>query len=438
MIDIKLIREDPKVVKENIKKKFQNDKLKLVDKVKELDETWRKEKARADELRHKRNKISEEINKLMKEGKKTDAKKLIVKAKEIPGKIDKIEAKALKLYKDIHKIMLKIPNMMDESVPDGKDGENNVELRKWGKIPKFGFDVKGHEDIVEDLDLVDSVRGAKVAGSRFYYLKGGLVLLNSALQRFAMDILMKKGYLPVQTPYMLNRDAIGGAVAFEDFAEAIYKIDDEDLYLIGTSEHALAALHKDEVIDVKVPLKYAGLSSCFRKEAGSHGKDTKGIYRVHRFEKIEQFVYSMPEDADKIFEEIIANQEEIFKALEIPYRVVALCAGEFGGSMAKTHDLEGWFPSVGEYRELGSTSNASDYQARKMGTKFEAGGKRGLVYTLNGTAMTVQRTMCCILENNQQKDGSIKIPKALWKYTGFKEIKAKKAEKKVEKKKKKG
>jgi seryl-tRNA synthetase len=418
MIDIKLIRENPDLVKENIKKKFQEEKLELVDKVLDLDVKWRKERKKADDLRAERNKISEQINKLMKSGKKADAKELIVKAKEIPVKIDKIEVKENKLGKDIREIMLKIPNMMDPSVPEGKDESCNTELRKWGKIPKFNFELKGHEEIVEDLDLVDSLRGSKVAGSRFYYLKGGLVLLNNALQRFAMDVLLKKEFMPIQTPYMLNRNAIGGAVSFEDFAEAIYKIDGEDLYLIGTSEHALAALHQDEIIDVKRPVKYAGLSSCFRKEAGSHGKDTKGIYRVHRFEKIEQFVYCNPEDADKSFDEIIANQEEIFKLLEIPYRVVALCAGEFGGSMAKTHDLEGWFPAQKAYRELGSTSNASTYQSRKMNTKYHTGTGQAFVYTLNGTAMTVQRTMCCLLENYQQKDGSIKIPKVLQPYMG--------------------
>ena len=418
MIDIKLIRESCDLVKDNIRKKGQDGKVELVDRVLELDLKWRKEKKRVDDLRAERNRISESINVLMKGGKKGEAKKLIVEAKAIPGKIVKIDVRAGKLAGEIKEIMLKIPNMMDASVPEGRGEEDNVELRKWGKIPKFGFDVRGHEDIVEDLDLADTLRGSKVAGSRFYYLKGGLVLLNNALQRFALDVLMKKGFTPVQTPYMLNRDAVGGAVSLEDFEEAIYKIDGEDLYLIGTSEHALAALHKDEVIDVREPIKYAGLSSCFRKEAGSHGKDTKGIFRVHRFEKIEQFVYSRPEDADKIFDEIIANQEKIFKLLEIPYRVVALCAGDFGGSMAKTHDLEGWFPAQKKYRELGSTSNASTYQARKMNTKYNSGGRMGFVYTLNGTAMTVQRTMCCLLENYQQKDGSIKVPKVLVPYMG--------------------
>ena len=273
---------------------------------------------------------------------------------------------------------------------------------------------------------MDTERGARVAGARFYYLKKEIVLLNLALQRFALDFLLKKGYVPVQTPYMLNRHSVGGAVNLTDFEETIYKIQDEDLYLIGTSEHALAALHQDEIIDVKKPIKYAGLSSCFRKEAGSHGKDTKGIYRVHRFEKIEQFVYCKPEDEEKVFNEIINNQEEIFKLLEVPFRVVYLCTGDTGGSMAKTYDLEGWFPAQNKYRELGSTSSARTFQSRKLNTRYLKGDEREQVYTLNGTAMTVQRTMCCLLENFQQKDGSIKVPKSLQKYTGFKEIKARK------------
>jgi len=418
MIDIKLIRDSPELVKKNIRKKFQDEKLVLVDKVVEFDKKWRKEKKRADDLRFERNKISESISQQIKDGKNSEAKKLIVEAKEIPIKIDKSEEKIRKLVKEIKKIMMSIPNMMDVSVPEGKEEKDNVELRKWGEKPKFEFVPKGHEDIVEDLDLVDTVRGAKVAGSRFYYLKHELVLLNQALQRFAIDFLIKKKFIPIQPPYMLNRDSVGGAVSLEDFEESIYKIDEENLYLIGTSEHAIAALHKDETIDVRKPIKYAGVSSCFRKEAGSHGKDTKGIFRVHRFEKVEQFVFCKPEDAENIFNEIIKNQEEIFKLLGIPYKVSALCAGEFSGSMEKTHDLEGWFPSQKKYRELGSTSNAGTYQSRKMKTKYDTGKGRAFVCTLNGTAMTVQRTMTCILENNQNKDGSIKIPKVLQSYMG--------------------
>tara|TARA_Y100000310_G_scaffold213611_1_gene214558 strand:+ start:3142 stop:4410 length:1269 start_codon:yes stop_codon:yes gene_type:complete len=422
MIDIKLIRENPKLVKDSEKKRGEDPKI--VDKIKDLDEQWRKEKYKVDKLRADRNKISEEINKAQKI--KQDIKSLIKKAKIIPKKIKASEERIDKLLLEIKENMLKLSNILAKEVPKGKDETNNKELRKSGRIPKFSFNPKGHVDLVEDLGVVDSERGAKVAGARFYYLKDKLVILNHALQRFALDFLMKKGYVPVQTPYMLNRNAIGGAVSLADFEEAIYKIEDEDLYLIGTSEHALAALHQDELLDVEKPIKYAGLSSCFRKEAGSHGKDTKGIFRVHRFEKIEQFVFCKPEEEDKIFNEIINNQEEIFKLLEIPYHIVFLCTGDTGGSMSKTYDLEGWFPAQKKYRELGSTSSATTYQSRKLNTKYQTKGKREFVYTINGTAMTVQRTMTCLIENNQQKDGSIKIPKALWKYTGFKEIKPEK------------
>jgi len=428
MIDIKIIRENPDLVKKNIKKKFQGEKVVLVDKVRKLDEDWRKFKYKEDKLRSDRNRVSENINQAMKAKNTKVAKEYIAEAKAIPGKIEKLQIKRKKLEVEIRKIMYQIPNMIHKSVPVGKDEAKNKTLRKWGKIPKFSFKPKSHADIVENLGLVDTERGAKVAGSRFYYLKDDIVLLNYALQKFTLDFLVKKGYAPIQPPYMLNKESISGAVSFEYFEEAIYKIDKENLYLIGTSEHALAAMYKDEVLDVEKPLKYAAVSSCFRKEAGSHGKDTKGIYRIHRFEKVEQFVFCKPEDEDKMFEEIIKNQEEIFKLLGIPYRIQALCSTEFGGSMSRTYDLEAWFPSQKKYGELGSTSSASDYQARKLNTKYLGDkNKRDYVYTLNGTAMTVQRTICCILENNQLKDGSIKIPKVLQKYmNGKKKIELKK------------
>ncbi|MBT4376852.1 serine--tRNA ligase [archaeon] len=420
MIDINLIRENPELVIENMKKKFQHEKVGLVDEVLKLDGKWRKLKFDEDDLRKDRNKISKEIAEAKKGKNEKLASKLMKEAKEIPEKIAKSEEKRKKLELEIKEIMYKIPNIMHESVPKGKGEEDNKELRRGGKIPKFEFIPKSHIDLVEDLEMVDTLRGSKVAGSRFYYLKADLVLLSQALQRFTMDYLMKKNYVLIQPPYMLNRDAIGGAVSLEDFEESIYKIEGEDLYLIGTSEHALAAYYSNEIINVKTPIKLAGISSCFRKEAGSHGKDTKGIYRVHRFEKIEQFVFCMPEDEKKIFNEIINNQEEIFKLLEIPYRVSALCSGEFGGSMAETHDLEGWFPSQKKYNELGSTSTATTYQARKLNIRHDTKGSKDFVYTLNGTAMTVQRTMCCLLENNQNKDGSINIPKVLQPYMGGK------------------
>jgi len=417
MIDINLIRDNPELVKENIKKKFQEDKLKLVDEVFELDSKWKKLKYDEDSLRSERNKISKSIAELMKGGNKKEVEKLKIEAKKIPGKIEKTQLKREKLGEDIKGIILKFPNMLHEDVPVGKDDSTNIVLREVGKKPKFNFDVKGHVDLVESLGFVNTEKGAKVAGSRFYYLLGDLVLLSSAFQRFTMDFLVKKGYIPVQTPYMLNRKSMSGAVSLEDFEESIYKIDGEDLYLIGTSEHALAAYHKDEIIKIDKPIKYFGISSCFRKEAGSHGKDTKGIYRVHRFEKIEQFIFCKPED-----------EEEIFKLIEIPYRVSALSSGDFSGTMARTHDLEGWFASQGEYRELGSTSTATTYQARKMNTRYsDSKNKMQFVYTLNGTAMTVQRTLCAFLENHQNKDGSINIPKVLQPYmSGIKVIGIKK------------
>jgi seryl-tRNA synthetase len=422
MIDINLIREDADLVKENILKKFQEDKVKLVDEVLKLDGKWKKLKYEEDELRSSRNKISRSISGFMKAGKKKEVEKAKVEAKKIPGKIEKIGEKRKKLEGEIKIILMKLPNIMKESVPKGKGEEDNKELRKVGKIPKFNFTPKSHIDIVENLGMVDTSRGSKVAGSRFYYLISDLVLLSQALQKFSLDVLSKKDYVLIQPPYMLNKKSIGGAVNLEDFEESIYKIDNEDLYLIGTSEHAMAAYYVDEIINVKKPLKFAAISSCFRKEAGSHGIDTKGIYRVHRFEKIEQFVFCKKENEKKIFDEIISNQEEIFKLLGIPYRVVALCSKEFSGSMAETHDLEGWFPSQKKYNELGSTSTATDYQSRKLNIRHDSNGMKELVYTLNGTAMTVQRTMCCFLENNQNKDGSINIPKALQPYMNGKKL----------------
>ncbi|MEA3414038.1 MAG: serine--tRNA ligase, partial [Nanoarchaeota archaeon] len=305
MIDINLIRENLDLVKENIKKKFQEEKLILVDKVKKLDEKWRKLKYEEDDFRKQRNSISKEISQAIKNKDSKKVESLKKQAKKIPQEIEKIQEKRRKLEKEIKEIMLKLPNIIHDSVPIGKDEESNKELRKVGKIPKFNFVPKSHIDLVEDLKMVDTLRGSKVAGSRFYYLKSDLVLLNHALQRFAIDFLEKKNYQLVQPPYMLNRKSIGGAVSLEDFEESIYKIEDEDLYLIGTSEHAMAAYYVDELINVKKPLKFAAISSCFRKEAGSHGKDTKGIYRVHRFEKIEQFVFCKPEDEEEIFNEII-------------------------------------------------------------------------------------------------------------------------------------
>lgn len=418
MIDMKMFRENPELIKKSNKNRGLD--TKEIDEVIRLDKEYGKLQFDVQKLKHKRNDVTKEISDAKKAGKKPA--KAIKEMGEVSAEIKEADEKIKETLDKRDNLRKRIPNILDSEVPKGKDESENTELRKCGKIPKFSFAPKAHADIVDELNVADLKRGAKVAGARFYYLKNELVLLNLALQKFALDILMKKGFIPVQPPYMLNRLSVGGSVSLSDFEESIYKIDGEDLYLIGTSEHALAAMHQDEQVDVNKPIKYAGISSCFRKEAGSHGKDTKGIFRIHRFEKIEQFALCKAKDEKKVFDEFIANQEEIFKLLKIPYRIVLLCSGDTGSSMSKTYDLEAWFPSQEKYRELGSTSTAKTYQSEKQNIRDMDKEK---VYTLNGTAMSVQRTMCCIVENYQQKDGSVKIPEALLPYmSGIKEIRA--------------
>jgi seryl-tRNA synthetase len=303
-----------------------------------------------------------------------------------------------------------IPNIPDKSIPVGDASKNRV-IKEYGKIPKFNFSVKDHADLLEPADLLDTEKAAEVAGARFYFLKGDIVKLNYALINFAIDFVSKKGFKIIQPPFMLRREVLAGAMPLGTFEGAIYKIDGEDLYLIGTSEHALNAYYRNEIIQTnKLPVLLSGISSCFRKEAGNN-KDTKGIIRVHQFEKVEQFVFCKPEDA--------------FKQLEMPFRSVELSTGDITRVAAKTVDLEGWFPSQNTYRELGSCSNCTDYQARRSNIRFQEKGETKFVHTLNNTAIATERMIACLVENNQQSDGSIKIPRALWPYTGFKEIKAK-------------
>ena len=422
MIDINLIRENPKLVKESQKNRGMNEKD--VDKLLDLDKEWRELKQEVDNLRSRRNKISEEINKAKKSGK--NAHNLIEEAREIPGKLENKE----KLMKEIEEkrnyLWREIPNIHDKSIPIGDASKNKV-IKIYGKPTKFKFKVKDHADLLESLDLLDTEKASEVAGSRFYYLKGDLVKLNYALINFAIDFMRKKGFTMMQPPFMLRKNILAGAMPLGTFEGAIYKIDGEDLYLIGTSEHALNAYYVNETIaENKIPIRVSGISSCFRKEAGTHGKDEKGIFRVHQFEKVEQFVFCKPKDSWKEFEIILKNSIEIFKHIRIPFRTVCLSTGDITRVAAKTIDLEGWFPSQNCYRELGSCSNCTDYQARRSNIKYQDKSGLHLVHTLNNTAIATERMLACITENFQQKDGSIKIPKALWKYTGFKEIKARK------------
>lgn len=425
MLDPKFIREHSKEVRVSVKKRGMDPKE--VDLFLKLDEDWRKIKSENDNLRSSRNKISQEINLAKKEGK--DIKPILKKAKEIPQKIEKNEAKKKDLETKRQEILENIPNIVHKDVPVGDPTKNKV-LKVIKKPKKFSFKPKGHEELLVALDQLDITRAAKVAGARFYYLKRDIARLNYAIINFATDFLRKKDFIFMQPPYMLNKEALKGAVNLATFEKDIYKIEGEDLYLIGTAEHALNAYHMDEVINVNKPIKFAGISPCFRKEAGTHGKDTKGIFRVHQFEKIEQFVFCNPKDSWKEFDLILKNTIDLFKLLGIPFRTVILSSQDMNKTPTKTVDLEGWFPTQKEFRELSSCSNCLDYQARRSRIKFLEGNERKFVHTLNNTAIATERMIACIVENNQQKDGSILIPKVLQKYMGIKAIKPMKKAKK--------
>jgi seryl-tRNA synthetase len=421
MIDIKLIRENPEIVKKS--QKNRGFPVEDVDKLVKLDKEWRKLKEEVDGLRARRNKISEEINQAKKAGKKVDA--LIKEAKEIPLKLADKEKLINEICEKRDFLWREIPNIHDKNIPVG-DASKNKTLKEFGKIPKFKFKVKDHADLLEALEQLDTKKAAEVSGTRFYYLKDDLVKLNYALINFAIDFVRKKGFTMMQPPFMLRRDVLAGAMPLGAFEGAIYKIDGEDLYLIGTSEHALNAYYLDETIpENKLPVRISGMSTCFRKEAGTHGKDEKGIFRIHQFEKVEQFVFCKPEDSWKEFDFILNNTIEIFKQLGIPFRTVDLSTGDITRVAARTVDLEGWFPSQNCYRELGSCSNCLDYQARRSNIKYLDKDGLKLVHTLNNTAVATERMIACIVENFQQEDGSIKIPDVLVPYCGFKVIKKK-------------
>ncbi|MEI6058260.1 MAG: serine--tRNA ligase [archaeon] len=439
MLDIKLIRENPELVKANIKKKFQNDKLPLVDKLLELDEEWRKGKVKVDGLRHERNKISEEINKAKKEKNEHHAQELIKKAKDIPERIREVEERAEKLDAEIKEIIMKLPNIISDKTPSGKDASENIEIKKGGKIPKFSFTPKSHVELAESLGIANFEASSKVSGNGFYYIKRELAVLNQALVRFAIDFMRKKGYEYIETPLMLNEKSIYASMDKGAIEQSVYKIEGEDLALIGTAEQSLLAMHAGNVIpEWELPKKYFSYSMCFRKEVGAHGINEKGLWRTHQFNKIEQFIFCKPEDSSKLYEELLKNSMDILNELELPYHVIELCTGDLADWKHRSADLEVWRPTLNAYGEVMSLSNCTDFQARKLDIKcIDPQGNRRVLHTLNDTALATSRIMVTIIENNQQKDGSIKIPKALWKYTGFKVIEMQKKEKKKESKNKK-
>ena len=418
---MKFFRDLPQLVKDSERRRFKD--VKIVDKVIKLDEQWRAKIQRVEKLKAERNRASKEIAQLKKKGESISTK--IKAMREVVKKIDSIQETADELLKKRDVLRYGVGNILHESVPVAEDEEGDITVRKHGTIRKFNFPVKHQADLIVDLDLADLDRASKLSGSRFYYLKNELVVLNFAILRYALDLLIKEGFTPMWTPVLLRHEPMKAAAELGDFKEQLYKIENEDLYLIATAEQTLATYHMNEVLNWKeLPKKYTAYSSCFRREAGSHGKDTKGIFRVHQFDKIEQYVFCHPSESWKWHEKMIKITEKFMSDLEIPYRVVNIASGEMNDNGAKKYDIEGWFPAQKDYRELCSGTNCTDYQARKVNVKFDdKDGNRKVAHTLNCTVVASERTMACLLENHQQKDGSIKIPKALWKYTGFKIIK---------------
>ena len=422
MLDIKLIRENSNIVKKNLEKRRDKEKLPWIQKVKEMDAEYVKIKKQAEELRHRRNIVSEEINALQKQ--KQDIKEKVKEIRKIPDEIKRAEEKLKSLKQEIDHYLLRLPNILHDSVPYGKDDRNNVTVRKWGSIKKQKFELKAHGDVIEQLKMGDFTKATEVSGAGFYYMFGRLAQLNLALMQFAVDSLVKKGFILAVPPLMLRRKPYEGVTDLEDFEKVMYKVENEDLYLIATSEHSIATYFMDEILqEENLPIKMVGFSPCFRKEIGSHGVDTRGLFRTHQFWKIEQFIFCNPKDSWKHHEEIQKNSEELYKKLKIPYRVVNVCTGDIGIVAAKKYDLEAWFPRQNDYKEVGSNSNCTDYQARRLNIKFvDKNGEKKIVHTLNNTAIATSRALVAILENYQQKDGSINIPPVLQKYCGFKKI----------------
>jgi len=414
MLDIKLIREHPEIVRDDLKKRGDVEKLKMLDDLIEYDKKWRQLLTQVNELRHRRKVVTTEIASLKKKGE--DASRQIEEAKGIPQEIEKLEKQVEEYKEKVDSILLKLPNILHESVPFGKDESDNVVAKIVGKPPKFDFKPKSHVEIALNLGLIDFDRAAKVAGHGFYYLKGDLARLDLAIINYTVDLLRKRGYTLIEPPFMMHKKPYLGVTDLDFFGDQLYKLGGEDLYLIATSEHPMAATFMDEVMDKKdLPIKFVGVSPCFRKEVGAHGKYTKGLFRVHQFNKVEQFIFCLPEDSWKFHEELQKNAEDLYQGLGIHFRVVNVCTGDIGIIAAKKYDIEVWMAD-GTYREAGSNSNCTNYQARRLNIRYrekEGQPPAGFVHTLNNTALATSRTMIAILEQHQQKDGSVIIPEAL-------------------------
>lgn len=415
VLDSKLLKENPDAVREMLRKRHMEFPL---DKLVQLDRRRRELIIETQELRQKKNKLSEVVATKKKMGK--DAGAELAEMKLVNVGMKEAEQERLTAEDSFKRLALLVPNLLHDSVPEGKDEKDNIVVRTTGKIRNI-LNPKDHVEIATSLDLIDLERAAKISGARFFFLKNELVRMNAGLISFALDYLAQKGYTPVQPPFMIHRRPMEGAVILGDFEDVIYKVEGEDLYMIGTSEHALAGMHMDEIIEgKKLPLRYAGMSPCFRKEAGAHGKDMKGIFRVHQFDKVEQFVYCRPEDSDREHERMLSISQEFLERLGLPYRIMLLCSGDTGKISAKTYDIEAWMPGQNAYREIVSCSNCLDYQARRLGIRFRDKTNEGtrLVHTLNSTLVAVQRTLVAIMENYQTSSGTVEVPEVLQSYMG--------------------
>ena len=419
MIDINLIRENPELVKENIKKKFQDQKLELVDEVKKLDEDYRALRVRADELRGRRNTISKEIGQLMKQGLRDKAEEVKAEVAKIAKEIEESEVKEIELEAAIKKIMMVIPNIVDPSVPVGKDDSENVEIEQFGTKREFDFEIPYHVDIMEKLDGIDLDAARKTSGNGFYYLKGDIARLHSSILSYARDFMINRGYTYYIPPFMIRSDVVTGVMSFSEMENMMYKIEGEDLYLIGTSEHSMIGKFIDTIIDENdLPQKLTSYSPCFRKEVGAHGIEERGVYRIHQFEKQEMIVVCKPEDSMNYYNEMWKNSVDFFLSMDIPVRTLECCTGDLADLKVKSCDVEAWSPRQKKYFEVGSCSNLGDAQARRL--KIRIKGEKGnyFAHTLNNTVVAPPRMLIAFLENNLNEDGSINIPKALQPYMG--------------------
>lgn len=419
MLDIKFVRENPDFVKENIKKKFQDEKLVLVDEVIELDEKLRDVKTEGDNLRAKRNKTSKQIGALMGQGKKDEAEKVKEEVSDINDRLVQIEEDTRKFQDQLKEKMQVIPQIIDDSVPIGKDDSENVEIERFGENVTPDFEVPYHVDIMESFNGIDLDSARDTSGAGFYYLKGDIARLHSAILSYARDFMIDKGYEYHIPPFMIRSDVVTGVMSFAEMEDMMYKIEGEDLYLIGTSEHSMIGKFINSITDEnEMPLRMTSYSPCFRKEVGAHGIEERGVYRIHQFEKQEMVIICKPEDSKKLYDELWKNTVEFFRSLEIPVRTLECCSGDLADLKVKSCDVEAWSPRQGKYFEVGSCSNLGDAQARRL--KIRLRGEKGnyFAHTLNNTVVAPPRMLIAFLENLLQEDGSVKIPKPLQMYMG--------------------